>query len=390
MLRGLARFLPNAEYVTKGTVVNLWDSSHRSSRHNSDADALIESHGDMEQRFLLASMQAALNSTQQSMDSLRAMLATGKTGSDFDDAVISAGIRSVPRWHFSMLNDLERNEAFLVALERVLPQGAHVLDIGSGTGLLAMMAAKAGAASVTTCESNPILAELARQIIAQHGLSDVITVVPKRSDHLVVGVDLLQRADLIIFEIVDCGLIGEDVLPTVAHARAHLLAPGGTLLPESARVFGALLDSTVVDGLNRVGFAAGFDVGLLNRLATQGHFPVRLPTWPHRLISRTYELGSFDFVSGSLEDGSRLVELVATESGTAHGLVAWFEMSLGNGIMLCNSPDNPASHWMQAFVQFVQPVMLTEGEKVRIEFSWQRDRFTVREINVLTMTEGSQ
>lgn len=383
--------LSSIEHVLQNAVTNPQDSFPRVFRRRPGTDTSTVSDGDAVQRLRLASMHAALDSVQQSMDSLRAMLTTtGDTASNFDDAAMSAGIRSVPRWHFPMLNDLERNAAFAVALERVLPKGAHVLDIGSGTGLLAMMAAKAGAAAVTTCESNPILAELARQIIAQHGLSHVITVVPKRSDHLVLGVDLPRRVDLIVSEIVDCGLIGEGVLPTVAHAREHLLAPGGTLLPESARVFGALLDSTVVDGLNRVGFVAGFDVGLFNGLATRGHFPIRLPTWPHRLISGTSELCSFDFISGSLEDGSRLVELVATESGTAHGLVVWFEMSLGGGIILRNSPDNLASHWMQAFVQFAQPVMLTEGEKVRIEFSWQRDRFSVREISLLTIAEGPQ
>lgn len=370
--------LSNVAGVIEGTATGPQDSLPRIIRHNSASDAPAEPDGDVAQRFRLASMYAALDSAQQSMDSLRAMLTTtGNTGSDVDDAAMSTGIRSVPRWHFSMLNDLERNDAFAVALERILPTGAHVLDIGSGTGLLAMMAAKAGAASVTTCESNPMLAEVARQIISQHGLSDVITVVPKRSNDLVVGVDLPRRADLIVSEIVDCGLIGEGVLPTMAHAREHLLAPGGSLLPESARLYGALLDSAVVDGLNRVGFAAGFDVGLLNGLATRGHFPVRLPTWPHRLISGTSELCAFDFVSGSLEDGSCLVELVATAAGTAHGLVAWFEMSLGGGIVLRNSPDNLASHWMQAFVPLAQPVTVTEGERVRLELSWRSDRLSV-------------
>jgi SAM-dependent methyltransferase len=388
MLRESVDALPSVERAAEDAVADPRDSLRRVIRHGPDPDAPVD---DMEQRFRLASMHAALDSAQQSMDSLRAMLTTtGNTRGDLDDAAMSSGVRSVPRWHFAMLNDLERNDAFAVALERVLPKGAHVLDIGSGTGLLAMMAAKAGAASVTTCELNPVLAELARQIIAQHGLSDVITVVPKWSNHLVVGVDLPRRADLIVSEIVDCGLIGEGLLPTMAHAREHLLAPGGTLLPVSARLFGALLDSTVVNGLNRVGLAAGFNVGLLNGLATQGHFPVRLPTWPHRLISGTSELCSFDLVSGSLEDGSRLVELVATESGTAHGLVAWFEMSLGGGIVLRNSPDNLASHWMQAFVPFAQPVALTGGERVRIELSWQRDRLSVRKINLLTKAEGPQ
>jgi hypothetical protein len=265
-----------------------------------------------------------------------------------------------------------------------------VLDIGSGTGLLAMMVARAGAASVTTCERNPVLAELARQIIAHHGLSDVITVVPKRSVDLVVGVDLPRRADLIMSEIVDCGLIGEGVLSTIAHAREHLLAPGGLLMPESARIYGALLDSVAIDRLNRVQFAGGFDVGLLNGLATRGHFPVRLPTWPHQLLSTTTELCSFDFATGSLADGSVEVDIDVTGTGDAHGLVVWFDLSLGGGVVLRNSPNNLASHWMQAFVPFDEPVGLTVGERMRLEFCWQRLKLSVCKINVSTMTKGPQ
>lgn len=339
-------------------------------------------------------MQAALDTAQQSVETIRSILnaTTARGGSTdvFDETVVSTAIRTVPRWHFSMLNDLERNDAFATALERVLPRGAHVLDIGSGTGLLAMMAAKAGAASVTTCEQSPMLAEMATQIVAQHGLSDVITVVAKRSDELVMGVDLPRRADVIVSEIVDCGLIGEGVLPTVAHAREHLLAPGGTLLPESARVFGALLDSAAVDGLNRVRYAGGFNVGLLNGLATPGHFPVRLPTWPHRMVSETHELCAFDFASGPMSDGANAIEMPVTETGTAHGLAVWFEMALGGGVVLRNSPDNAASHWMQAFVPFGEPVAVTEGDEVLIDFQWQRGRLSAREVNFSNKAEGQK
>ncbi|MFC4584814.1 50S ribosomal protein L11 methyltransferase [Sphaerisporangium corydalis] len=351
---------------------------------------LSTSENGLNARLLLASMQTALDSARESMDTIRDMLATGGGSGEPDEAALAAAIRSVPRWHFAMLNDLERSDAYAVALERVLPPNAHVLDIGSGTGLLAMMVARAGAASVTTCEQNPMLAEVTRQIVAKHGLSDVITVVAKRSVDLVVGVDMPRRADLIVSEIVDCGLIGEGVLPTVEHAREHLLAPGGVLLPESGRVFGALLDSVAVDRLNRVQFAGGFDVGLLNGLATRGHFPVRLNTWPHRVLSPTAELCSFDFARGSAADGSAEVELHAAEDGVAHGMVVWFEMSLGGGIVLRNSPDNLASHWMQAFVPFVEPIELSAGDRVEMLFSWQNCRLSVSKINVSTTMKGMQ
>jgi type II protein arginine methyltransferase len=139
-----------------------------------------------------------------------------------------------------------------------------------------------------------------------------------------------------------------------------------------------------------VRFAGGFDVGLLNGLSTRGHFPVRLPTWPHRLLSQATELCSFDFASGSLADGSTEVDIDVIESGNAHGLVVWFDLSLGGGVVLRNSPDNLASHWMQAFVQFDEPVELSAGERLRFDFCWQRLRLSVSKINVSTIAKGTQ
>jgi predicted RNA methylase len=99
-------------------------------------------------------------------------------------------IRTVPRWHFAMLNDAERNDAFAVAFERRLWPGCHVLDIGSGSGILAMMAIRAGAGRVTTCEANPVIADLARQIVAAHGMANVIDVLAVHSTNLRVGSEL--------------------------------------------------------------------------------------------------------------------------------------------------------------------------------------------------------
>jgi type II protein arginine methyltransferase len=74
----------------------------------------------------------------------------------------------VPRWHFAMMNDEGRNQAFNAAIRNSVTSDSTVLEIGTGAGLLAMMAAKQGA-TVFTCESIPQLASLAEEVIQHNG-----------------------------------------------------------------------------------------------------------------------------------------------------------------------------------------------------------------------------
>ncbi|WP_203787414.1 50S ribosomal protein L11 methyltransferase [Longispora fulva] len=343
---------------------------------------------DSRRQMSLAAVDGAVQEAKHSLDVLRDMVGqlTGTSPNPRDD-MHEAVIRAIPRWHFLMINDAERNASFAAALERLMPTGSNVLDIGSGTGLLAMMAARAGAGTVTTCEGNPVLAGLARRIIARQGLSDVITVIPKMSTDLRVGVDLPARADVIVSEIVDCGLLGEGLLPVVRHAREHLLAPGGLLIPESARLVGALVNSVAIDRLNRVDSAAGFDVRLFNEVATEGHFPVRLNTWPHQMLSPAVELASFDFASDPLTDGRALLDIPVATSGPAHALVVWFDMTLGKGVVLSNSPNNLATHWMQACVPLPTPISVRAGGSVQVQLAWRRNRLSIQH---LTTTQPSE
>lgn len=354
------------------------DSVPRPARRSNHSDSAFVDRGadlsSFEGRLLVSSLQAQCDEMARIAAATSKMLAR-LSAADFVDGIVPDEIRNlIPRWHFAMLNDHERNDALAVALERQIVPGSRVLDIGSGTGLLAMMAVRAGAAHVVSCEANPVLAEIAREIVAANGMSDVISIVPKRSTDLVVGRDLEGPADCIVSETVDCGLIGEGILSTISHAREHLLARGGQMLPRSARLLGCLVDSPVVASLNHTRSAGGFDVRQMNAVSTRGHFPVRLSTWPHRIISDVVELVSFDLANGSLADGSSDVRLTVDARGTAYALVAWFEMDLGAGVVIRNSPDNIRSHWMQALVPFGDPLDVAAGDRVALTLSWRGNR----------------
>lgn len=172
----------------------------------------------------------------------------------------------IPGWHWAMVNDGPRNAAYLQAIEANVRPGMTVLEIGAGSGLLAMMAARAGADRVFTVEGEPAVADVARRNIARNGLADRITVIEGVS-HELPAAARPPRCDALIHEIMSTDLLSEALLPSVVHAREELLAPGALLLPERVRAIGRLSANPRPRETMRTGVVAGFDLSAINDLA---------------------------------------------------------------------------------------------------------------------------
>jgi len=141
-------------------------------------------------------------------------------------------------YHFPMIADEGRNGCFDRALRSAVARFAsdhgrppRVLDIGSGSGLLAMMAARAGAAEVVSLEMVPQLAAAARHIVAANGYADRVSVRGVMStdlDPASVG----GRFDVLVCEIVDDGLLGEGArCPRPAPQPSSPQRPSPSLWP---------------------------------------------------------------------------------------------------------------------------------------------------------------
>jgi protein arginine N-methyltransferase 7 len=119
----------------------------------------------------------------------------------------------------------------------------RVLDIGTGTGLLSMMAVRCGADKVTACEAFKPMAEIAKKCLAANGMKDKVQVVEKRSTDIEIGSDMTERANVLVTEVFDTELIGEGAIQTFNHAIKHLLEPDCYVIPDHAYMYAQVVDS---------------------------------------------------------------------------------------------------------------------------------------------------
>ena len=284
----------------------------------------------------------------------------------------------VPGWHFAMMDDKDRNDAYEAAIRRAVP-GRNVLDIGCGAGLLTMMSARAGAAHVTSCEAVSVIADRARDIVAKNGFSSRVNVIGRRSSELEVGKDLPQRADVLVTETFSSGLINEHVLPTVEHAHAHLLRPGATVIPAAASAIGYLAGGPMLRGMLYAEKINDFDMTPFNDFAP-ANFGMLLDRFPHEVLSNDAELIRFDLRDASFPMGTRRVNIEVKKPGIALGIAQWIKLELDAHTQYENRPSPSApfnGHWTHVLYRFPKPITVAPGDLIPLKISHYRTQITV-------------
>lgn len=137
-----------------------------------------------------------------------------------------------PAMQIRMLEDRLRTQRYLQAIRQVVRPGDVVVDLGTGSGVLALAAAKAGAARVYAIESQPI-ADVAQRLFEGSGYGDRITLLRGLSTELA----LPEKADVLVSEIIGHDPFGERILESTRDAVSRFLKPGARLIPSCLRVF---------------------------------------------------------------------------------------------------------------------------------------------------------
>jgi type II protein arginine methyltransferase len=282
----------------------------------------------------------------------------------------------VPAWHFLIVRDNFRNAAYAAALRRAVRPNSRVLEIGTGTGLLAMMAARAGAAEVFTCEMNPAIAQMATDIIARNGFADRVRIITKHSDALDAEADLGGRVDILVSEIVSNNLLGEDVLPVHERAVRNLLKLGARVIPVRGRICVALAEDLRGDE-QRLGDVDGFDLSAFNTFIPANR-QIRVGHERLKLRSDAADLFTFDFGANEFCAPARTSLICRAIGGPVNGIAQWIVLDMDEEIRYENRPTPGAtSCWAVVFHPLPFPIETSPGQEIRISGSHDRHQVSI-------------
>ncbi|XP_065567449.1 protein arginine N-methyltransferase 7-like isoform X1 [Artemia franciscana] len=259
--------------------------------------------------------------------------------------------KSVDRWHFRMLNDKVRNQCYYNAISRKISGGCKtVLDIGCGTGVLSIFATALGAKLVYACESSQILCSVAKDTICWNKCNSSIRLFCGESFQLNIPDTVPERVDLIISEIFDGGLLGENCLEVFEDAitRFGNVSYSSLIIPYRATFYVVGVSSLKIRNENR----AVINDGALYSNVTDAPYNLEfLNPEDFECITDELKLFQVDFRSldsiRSCQNYSDNISVKCIKDGLIDAFVGWFTLELDEVETLTNSPGTE-SCWEQA------------------------------------------
>ena len=275
-----------------------------------------------------------------------------------------------------MLHDERRTGDYMAALAAVVRPDDVVLDIGTGSGVLAVAAARAGARHVYAVEASDI-ADVAERVFAINGVRDRVTLLAGWSRQI----ELPEPADVLVAEVIGNEPLEEEILETTLDARRRLLAPGARLIPHAL----TLLARPVVlpeaefrqrafgreaverwRGLYGIDFAPLLDAAIPGPTHTVTEGEV-VATWPQ--AGPPVELATLDLATNDSPSVRGSADLVVDPPGYVNAIALTFRAELYEGISHTLDPWTwPASSWATSVWVLPDPVEVRAGCVLRVHY----------------------
>jgi len=265
-------------------------------------------------------------------------------------------------YHRTLIADRVRNQAFQRALAAVIKPGeTTVADIGAGTGLLGLMAAKLGAREVYLYEAAAVGSVAAKVLKANRARTCYLF--PCHSTEMVDP----PKVDVVVSETLGNYPFEENIVETLSDARRRFLKPGGTLIPRRLEQLAA---PVVTDRVHRELSAwdgVGFDLSVAKAMSLNNIYVRTFE--PKDLLEAGAHAAVWDAIdlakeSRTTRKGEARWRLAA--AATIYGFVTWWRAELAPGVVLSTAPGAPRTHWEQLYFPLLTPIAAKAGETVGI------------------------
>ena len=260
-----------------------------------------------------------------------------------------------------MMADPTRMNAYTEALRRAIEPGDVVVDVGTGTGVFAMLAARFGARKVYAIDTNPCI-HLAREVAKRNGVEDRIEFIHKS----VFDVELPEKADVLVSDCRGAFPLHGRHPELVFVARDKFLKPGGRVIPLRDELLVSAVECESAHAFLRQGWTtAGFDWEPCRRAVLSSALTGReveladaKPLIPHTAWA------SIDYAGGTATVVRGSVSANATAAGTIHFLVLSFRAHLAD--RLGYRADEIRGVYAPLVLPLEQPLSVGQGEAVGV------------------------
>ncbi|EEB08394.1 type I ribosomal protein arginine N- methyltransferase Rmt3 [Schizosaccharomyces japonicus yFS275] len=289
--------------------------------------------------------------------------------------------------HYLMLSDAVRTDGYrdFIYGNKDIFKDKIVLDVGCGTGILSMFAAKAGAKHVYAVDNSNII-HLAIANAAENDLSKDITFIHGKVEEIKLPV---EHVDIIISEWMGYALTFESMIDSVLIARDRYLAPGGLLAPSETRlVLTATTNTEVLE--EYVDFWSNVYGFKMNGMKDAAYGEVHVQVVPESYVNaKPFEFQTLNMHSCAVENVSFTAPftLQIENAGPLCAFTLWFDTYFSRkasdaipskileGYGFTTGPHGKPTHWKQCVLLLRDRPFMEAGSQVtgNIEFSKNKD-----------------
>jgi len=298
--------------------------------------------------------------------------------------------------HELMLKDKPRTEAYLNSFKLNDFKDKIVLDVGAGTGILSMFAARQGAQRVYAVEGSKI-SSIAHSLVTKNGYDGIIQVI----NGLIEEIELPEKVDIIISEWMGFYLLHESMLESVLIARDRWLKTGGRILPDRAKIFLApismdLFYQSKFDFWNEI---YGFDFSPVIPLAMKQALskPEISIVSSDQILSSPLiveEIDLYTVVPEYIQNIYKVLSFIPEKDGNLHGFCCWFTVEFegeleGSNVILSTAPGDPDTHWKQTVFLLPKTIQANKGVPIHCRIQFSIDEQNTRRYNVILEMQES-